>query len=172
MKICISGLTGTGKTTLGDELAKELGIEHIKPTYKSKVASDDELLRFLKNASKAYIKEFDDDIINKSDGKDCIITTWHCPWIIKDATVRIWLVCGDKERIRREAKSRGKSIEYATKYVKMKDKLSLAQYKKAYGKEFDYSIIDLTINTEKVSRENVVALISMFALLREKKKFV
>ncbi len=65
MKICISGLTGTGKTTLGDELAKELGIEHIKPTYKSKVASDDELLRFLKNASKAYIKEFDDDIINK-----------------------------------------------------------------------------------------------------------
>lgn len=171
MKICIAGLTGSGKTTLGDALAKELNIEHVKPTYKMHVKSDRELISMLKNITAKYVKDFDNDIIRNSKGKNCIITTWHGPWIIKDATLRVWLNAPEDERIRRIASSRKMSISQATKYIRAKDKLTLRQFKLAYKKDYDFSVIDITINHHKVSTKEAISIISMIALMRDKKSF-
>ena len=172
MKICISGLTGSGKTTLGDALAKELGIEHVKPTYKSATKTEDGLIRLLETASVRYIKDFDRDIVAMARGRDCVITTWHGPWIIRDATVRVWLLASLEERARRIAKRGGKDMAYCERHIKEKDRLTMAQYRRAYGKDFDLSVMDLQMNYERMEQNEAVAAISMLALSRDGKNFV
>ncbi|MGC8572199.1 MAG: AAA family ATPase [Candidatus Micrarchaeia archaeon] len=170
IKICISGLTASGKTTLGNLLEKELGIRHIKSSYKSNVSNTEELIRFIKNIDAKYVKKFDNDIIEQSRNIDCIVSTWHGPWIIKDATIRVWLEVSEKERARRWSKAHNISIREATKIVRLKDKYTIKQFKLAYKKDRDMSIFDLYLNYEKVTQSEAVSIISMLALSRSKSK--
>lgn len=171
MKICISGLTGSGKTTLGAAISDELGIRHISQSYKNAAVSDAKLLKMLENTTARYALEFDENIIKESKHIDCVITTWHCPWIIKDATLRIWLDSDEKNRAYRLSKEKKKSIKYCIKYIRKKDALTAAQYRRAYHKDFDLSAIDIRINSDAVSVSEAVSVISMLAMLRDKKKF-
>jgi len=59
MKICIAGLSASGKTTLARKLAKELRIAHIQQTYKKHVHGDNELIKMTKSTSPKVHKEFD-----------------------------------------------------------------------------------------------------------------
>ena len=171
MKICIAGLSASGKTTLARKLAKELRIAHIQQTYKKHVHGDKELIKMTKSTTPAFIKEFDKEIIEKARGKDCVISTWYGPWIIKDATLRVWLNVSEKERVRRKAKEKGKSIAYMTKYVKSRDRSTMEQYRRAYGKAMDFEVFDISLNTEHMSMKEAVSIISMLALMRDKKRF-
>jgi len=168
IKICIAGLTASGKTTLGNALEKELGIEHINPSYKDTEKTTDELLNFLEHIKPKYIKSFDQKIIKLAKGKDCIISTWHGPWIIKDATIRVWLDVSEKERARRWAKAHNIGIKKAREIVRMKDELTKRQFRIAYKKDMDMSVFDLYINYEKITMLEAVAIISMLALARSK----
>ncbi|MGC8649017.1 MAG: AAA family ATPase [Candidatus Micrarchaeia archaeon] len=170
IKICIAGLTASGKTTLGNTLEKELGIEHINPSYKDSEKTTDELIKFLENIKPKYVKSFDERIVKLAKGKDCIISTWHGPWIIKDATIRVWLDVSEGERARRWAKAHKISIAEARKIVHIKDELTKRQFKLAYKKDMDMTVFDLHINYEKVTMLEAVAIISMLAIARSKNK--
>ncbi len=167
MKICIWGLTGSGKTRLGDELSKALSIDHVGPTYKSSAGNDAGLIKMLGKVTPKYIKDFDKGIVRQSRGRDCVITTWHAPWVVKDATLRVWLNVGEAERAKRISISKKESIRYATRYVREKDARSLAQYKRAYGREMDYSVFDMKLNYERVTIPEAVSIISMVARSRD-----
>ena len=169
MKICISGLTGSGKTTLGRELAGDLGVAHVEHTYKSFTRGSSGLFAALRGMSAREIKDFDRSIVRMAEGRDCVVTTWYGPWIIKDATLRVWLYSDMKTRARRISERDGKGLAYCERYIKEKDKLTLEQYRRAYGKDFDYSMIDVQVNYGKVTREEAIALISMLALARSKR---
>lgn len=171
MKICVAGLSASGKTTIAGEIARELKIAHVQQTYKKHVKSDSELIKMTRSTSPKFIKDFDKEIAEKTKGKDCVVSTWYGPWIINDATLRVWLNVSEKERIRRKAKEKGKSTAYMKRYVRARDKTTIEQYKRAYGKAMDFDIFDLSLNTERVSMKEAVSLISMLALMREKKKF-
>jgi cytidylate kinase len=161
-------LTASGKTTLGNALEKKLNIKHIKSTYKSNVSNNEELIKFLRNISANYVKKFDKDIIRQSQGIDCIVSTWHGPWIIKDATLRVWIDVSEEERIRRWAKAHNIGIDKASKVVKLKDMLTKRQFKLAYKKERDMGVFDLRLNFEKITLQEAVNIISMIALSRTK----
>ena len=171
MKICIAGLSASGKTTLAREIARELKIAHVQQTYKKHAKGDSELIKMTKSTSPKFIKDFDKEIIRKAKGKDCVVSTWYGPWIIRDATIRVWLDVSEKERIRRKAKEKGKSIAYVTKYVKARDKSTMEQYKRAYGKAMDFDIFDISLNTERMTMKEAVSIISMLALMRDTKRF-
>jgi cytidylate kinase len=168
IKICIAGLTASGKTTLGNALEKELGIKHINPSYKDSEKTTDDLIKFLENIKPSYVKSFDKRIINLANGKDCIISTWHGPWIIKDATIRVWLDVSEEERAKRWAKAHNISLAEARNLVHIKDELTKRQFKLAYKKDMDMSVFDLHINYEKVTMLEAIAIISMLAIARSK----
>ncbi len=180
VKICISGLTGSGKTTFGELLAKELGIAHItKARTQSYSAMSNELKRTKDKelsigqmAVPKYAKGFDREVAKEAAKSDCVVSTWLSPWIVKGATLRIWLYCSFKTRARRKAKQLGMSMTKAMAYVKEKDAYAERSFKKIYGIDINnHDIFDLEMNTEKLDHKETVAIVSMLSMLRDKKRF-
>lgn len=179
MRICISGMTGSGKTTLGTMLAKELGIAHItKETAKeyARIVSDAKKdksgkLAIRQAADSRYAKKFDKEILEAAKGRTCVVTTWLGPWLIRDATLRVWLNASLDERARRKAKDLRTGISRARKYVADKDSEAAMGFRKVYGIDiYDHSEFDIEINTERLPHREVIAVISMLAMLKEKIK--
>jgi predicted cytidylate kinase len=176
LKICISGLTGSGKTQLSKDLAKALNIAYISKelsnTYKQfnkgKRSANEQIIQM---ADPKYAKSFDNEIKELAASKDCVVSTWLGPWIVKNATLRVWLNASFEERARRKSVQKKMSIDEAKKYVKKKDSVAIESFKKIYGIDImDHSNFDIEINTEKIHRKGVIALIALASA--EKSKFV
>src|SRR5271155_5201617 len=108
LRICISGFTDSGKTTLGDMLAKEMNILHVTKyitdtykTFKQEDTKKDHDSTIRETANKGNAKPFDDEVTKLSEANNCVVTTWLGPWIVKEPTLRIWLNASPKERVRR-----------------------------------------------------------------------
>jgi predicted cytidylate kinase len=181
LRICISGFSATGKTAVGEELAKRLGIMHItKKTMDSfkkfmeenKDAKDDNTRLAETTSTKEAADDFDSEVVRLAKENNCVVSTWLGPWFVKDATLKIWLNTRFDERVRRRAVDKGISIEEAREEVKKKDALTKRNIKKLYGIDImDHSGFDIEINTERFAKEEEVAMIAMLALEREKGSF-
>ncbi len=176
MKICISGLGSSGKTSMGKLLSRQLDIEHLGATYKSEVKNDRELISMLKRhiAKKdvPYAREFDKRLAEASKGKNCVITTWLGPWTIKDATVRVWLNASQVERARRRARINRKGYNDSLGIIKEYDRVAPLYFKKVCGVDInDRKIFDMELNTERLSEKECAELIALLALSRENVAF-
>ncbi len=177
IRICISGFSATGKTAIGDELSKKLGIMHITKksmdSFKSfvdetKDAKDDNTRLAETTSTKKFADAFDSEVVKLAEHNNCVVSTWLGPWFVKDATLKIWLNTSFEERVRRRALDKKMSIELAREEVKKKDQLTTRNIKKLYGIDImDHSIFDIEINTERFTKEEEVAMISLLALERE-----
>lgn len=171
MKICISGLSASGKTTVGRRLAKYLGIRHVSMSYKRDAKNNTELMEPLKNPKRGYARSFDKAVVSMAKG-DCVVTTWLSPWMVKNPTLNVRLYADPEERARRIMKREGTSHAKAVRYIKEKDHLTIAHFKKTYGIDVtDDSKFDMEINTGKISTEKAVAVIALAAMLKEGKRF-
>jgi CMP/dCMP kinase len=180
LRICISGLTCTGKTTIGEKIAKELNLLHITKTItlthqkvKSEMQSNkDGKLKVLETADARYAKAFDDETVQLAKDNNCVVTTWLGPWVVKDATLRVWLYAPNAERIKRWSKRHETTIEDATVKLAEKDMINTAVFKELYGIDLnDHSDFDMEINTGKLNNQEVISLISMLAISKEKQEF-
>ena len=170
IKICISGLSSSGKTTLGDILAAKWKINHINHSYKHYSKTNEELLEILKQSNKKFVKAFDKKIIDAAKKGDCIVTTWLGPWLIKNATLRIWLDGGIKERARRYALKSNVKLKDAEEFLKSKDLLTINEFKNVYNIDImDHSFFDIIINTEKISTSNILNIIDLLAKRKTQK---
>jgi cytidylate kinase len=180
LRICISGLSCSGKTSLGDALSKDLNIMHITKhgtsTYK-KVKEDTENQKesevgIIQTADRTYADSFDKEIVKLAEGNNCVVTTWLGPWLIKDATIRVWLSASFEERVRRYANLNKTSIENAKAFIKKKDELSINAFNDIYNIDVkNHSFFDMMINTERLNIKESVAIISMLAIGKEESKF-
>lgn len=169
--ITISGLTGSGKTTLGDRVAEKLNIKHISRTHKAFVQSKD-VIEFTKKATKSFEKSFDNSIVEEAKGQDCVVTTWLSPWLIKDAQLRIWLYADLDSRIKRKAKEMDISSGKAKRYIIEKDMLNKKNFKKLYNIDIeDRYNFDAMLNTSRLNLEQCANLIIFLSLQKEKKGF-
>ncbi|MDE1856540.1 MAG: cytidylate kinase family protein [Candidatus Micrarchaeota archaeon] len=182
MKICISGMTASGKTALGHMLAKELNVEHItkftlesfhKATEdaKSKKGSHLDVVQAI--SGRKFAKRFDDELVELARSrKDFVVTIWLGPWLIEDATLRVWLNAPIDERAKRRAKDMKITIKEAKEMIEEKDRQNIRLFKEIQGVDItDHSIFDMELNTSKLSLSQMVSLISMLALSKEKKIF-
>ncbi len=138
MKIAICGLTGSGKNTLGELLAKKLGYKLVCPTFKDLAAKEGvSLMEFQEKARKDpnIDKKFDAILKEQATG-DCVVTTWLGPWIV-DADVRLKVICPLETRAQRTAKRDGMTIKEALKHVKERDEQNRKRYMKVYSIEID-----------------------------------
>jgi len=125
MIIAISGLTGSGKNTLGELVAKKLGYKLICPTFKDLAAKEGiSLMEFQKKAEKDHDidKKFDavlKEMVAKTNG-NCVVTTWLGPWIVDtDLNIKVSAPLG--VRAKRVAKRDEITLEEAKKHVKARD---------------------------------------------------
>ena len=179
LRICVSGFTCTGKTSVGKELAKDLKIMHVTKTattsYKSliedmkKKRSKDKKLKLIETMDRRYAKSFDNEVVDLAKRNDSIITTWLGPWMVKDATIRVWLYASPEERARRAAKRDRVNIKTAKDYISMKDRSAINGARSLYNINInDNSMHDIEINTERLSKREIISLISLLAIEKER----
>jgi len=173
MIICISGLTGSGKTTIGDMLSKELKIRHVNRSFKEFATEGKDLIKFQNAVKPNFDKEFDREIAKEAHRTDSVVSTWFGSWIIKDSSLNVWLNTSVEARARRKAKDLHCSLKEAREYIGPKDRRNRRRMIKDCGIDIlkDHDVFDIEINTDRVKKEDIVALIAMLSLEKSRKRF-
>ncbi len=176
LRICISGLSCSGKTTIGEELSKGLGIAHITKqstgTYK-RLEEDlgrgtNGSLELVQTADSRYAKDFDTEITALADKGDCVISTWLGPWVVKGPKISVWLDADAAARAKRYAARSGSGDEDAMERISKKDSESIRLFKDVYGIDvLDHSQFDISINTGRIGIRDAVAVISMLSIKKD-----
>ena len=152
MKICISGLSGSGKNSVGSLVAEKLGLKLVNPTFKTIAAKQKMgLLAFHRKAEidHSIDKKFDSELIRQAKG-GCVVTTWLGPWMIKDADMRVWLYAPSQARASRVAKRDGMGAEEAARHIEDRDESNRQRYLEIYKIDiYDHSGFELVLNSEK-----------------------
>jgi len=146
--LCISGMAGTGKSTLskkiarkynlkcysgGDalkELAKEAGYEI---TGEGWWESPDGL-RFLETRVKdqQFDKEVDSKLLGYAKLGNVLLDSWTMPWLLKDG-FKIWLMASLDKRAARVAERDKMTVDQAYAVLREKEAQTKAIYEKLYG---------------------------------------
>ncbi len=166
-------MTGSGKTTLGEKLAKMLGIQHVSRSYKEFVNSNEELMKFLKDVPDEFVRKFDAEIRREAKSADSVVSSWLGPWLIKESTLNVLLEASFEVRTDRVAKARKITAKEAREYVKDKDLRFIEEVKRVYGINIaeESGRFDLKINTERMSQEEITAIIALASIEKNKKIF-
>jgi len=166
MRITISGLPGSGTTTVAKLLSKELSMELI---------SAGEMFRQIANEKNLELEQFsklaenNDDFdrgIDEKQGEEAmkranvIVEGRLSGFFVPDANLKIWLEASVEVRARRIAGREGTTYEEALSAMKYRERSEHKRYEKYYRINLgDLSIYDLVIDSSKWSEKDIVAMI-------------
>lgn len=172
MKVCISGLTASGKTTVSEALARDLRITHVQNSYKAYLRDNRGLADFIDKTDEDFVREFDRRTIEMAKKGDCVVSTWLSPWLIEDADLRIWLYAPLNVRIKRYMDRENIDGKEAERRVLEIDRSAAQSFKKFYNIDIsELGIFDMHINTERSGIEDTVAIISLAMMRKDKNMF-
>jgi len=162
MIIAISGLTGSGKNTLGELLAKKLGYMLVCPTFKDLAAKEGiSLMEFQKKALKDpdIDRKFDALLKEQAAKGNCVVTTWLGAWMV-NADIRIQVFAPLETRAKRIAERDGMTLTGAMKHVKARDDDNRKRYLKVYGIDiYDDSNFDACLNAGIYTPEKLLGIV-------------
>jgi cytidylate kinase len=170
--ICISGMAGTGKSTLSKKLSEKYqlkcysGGDALKELARKKgydVSNQGwwespEGLEFLKereNDSK-FDQAVDARLLELAREGNVLLDSWTMPWLLKNS-FKIWLMASIEKRAARVAERDKTSINEALRVLKEKEDRTKGIYKKLYGFVLgeDLDPFDLVLDTDNLSAEEV-----------------
>lgn len=167
MIICISGLTGSGKNTVGAEVAKLLSLRVVDPTFKTIAKKRGmALMDFQEKAEKEHSidRQFDAHLIADAKKGNCVVCTWLGPWMVKGADLRVWLHAPREVRARRLIGRDGMALEQALEHVSDRDEGNHRRYMEVYKINiYDHSGFELVINTERFAPGQTAEIIAAAA---------
>ena len=167
MIICISGLSGSGKNSVGEEVAKLLNLRVVNPTFKTIAAKQKmSLMEFHRKAEHEHSidRQFDAHLIAEAKRGNCVVTTWLGPWMINDADIRVWLYAPSAVRAKRVAGRDGMSPEQALAHISDRDESNHHRYNEVYKIDiYDHSGFELVVNTEKFRPQETAQIIAAAA---------
>jgi cytidylate kinase len=165
MKIIISGLTASGKSTLVAGLSNQLDFSIFSGSSKLREFMPPKLFDFWESkkgldalkfrlAHTKYDRRLDDYILEYAKNNDnFILDSWTASWRIKDDAIKIYLKADLKIRAARVSERDQIPFASAIKFMKEKDKLSIKIYKKLYNISIDTDTapFDLVIDSGTLS---------------------
>jgi len=176
--VCISGMAGTGKSTLAKKLAqkyqlryysggdalKELAKEEGYNPFTRGWWESPEGLSFLKKreSNPQFDKTVDDKLLQYAHQGNVILDSWAMPWLLKTG-FKIWLAASEEKRARRIAKRDGMSVENALQVLREKEARTKAIYKKLYGFRLgeDFEPFHLILDTDNLDANEVFQVLCM-----------
>ncbi|MEM5799778.1 MAG: cytidylate kinase family protein [Candidatus Aenigmatarchaeota archaeon] len=171
--IAVSGLPGSGSSTLSKLLAEKLNLNYFSPgeyfkDHSNKSNQTSKALDVFKSG-KGKEKKFHESIdeMQKRLAKkgNIVICGKLSILMLKDiADYKIWLDCSIEERAKRTAQRDGISYKEALKALKEREKLELEEWKKDYGIDYrkQKEMADLVIDTSNMSEKEVLEKVLNF----------
>ncbi|RDE12630.1 MAG: cytidylate kinase [Candidatus Thorarchaeota archaeon] len=164
--ITISGLHGTGKTSVANRIAEEFGL---------RIVSVGSLFRSLAKERGLTLEQFsrvaehdasidrilDDRLKQEAEKGDVVLDGQLAAWMAGDAAdFRVLLTAPPDIRHRRISDRDGIGFEQAKSQTTTREKSERARYHKLYGiKIEDQSVYDLVLNTGKYDLEGVIVVV-------------
>ena len=163
MIITIAGLSGSGKNTIGEIVARKLNLRLVDPTFKTLAEEHRmDLMEFHRKAEKEHMidKIFDAALIKEVERGPCVVTTWLGPWMILRSDLRVWISASQHSRAERIAGRDGMTQEQSLAHLAERDASNRTRYLDVYRIDiYDHSDFDLVINSEKFRPEQAADII-------------
>jgi len=170
--ICISGMTGSGKSTVAKKLAAKYGLDYFSGGNALKTLAQEEGynpdvtgwwetaegLRFLQQrmGDPAFDRRIDEKLLELAEQGNVVIDSWTMPWLLKEG-FKIWLEASPQVRAKRVVNRDDISIEEAIKALKEKDERTRQIYNGLYGFDLghDLSPFNLVLVTDELDPDEV-----------------
>ncbi len=181
MKICISGFTGSGKSTLGRKLAKYYKIPYYSggDALKRIIAGNERakdvgwwerdvgaIAMKMRKKDPSFDRKVDEELIRiaKEEG-DVVLDSWTMPYLLRaEDKVAIFLKADVKERARRVMRRDGIPYEEAVRRIKLKDDESIEIYESIYGFKLgeDLSPFHLVLDNTRLEAKQTFEIVLSF----------
>jgi cytidylate kinase len=176
--ICISGMTGSGKSTVAKRLADKYGLDYFSGGNALKNLAQEEGynsdlrgwwespqgLKFLQQriGDPAFDKKIDEKLLELAEQGNVVLDSWTMPWLL-DGGFKIWLEASPPVRAKRIVKRDGISVQQAVKVMREKDEKTRSIYKNLYGFDLglDLSPFNLILATDELDPEEVFQAVSL-----------
>ena len=170
--ICISGMTGSGKSTVAKKLAAKYGLDYFSGgnalrTLAREEGYDSDMrgwwetaegLRFLQQrmGDPAFDRRIDEKLLELAEQGNVVLDSWTMPWLLKEG-FKIWLEASPQVRAKRVVNRDNISIEEAVKALKEKDERTRQIYNGLYGFDLghDLSPFNLVLATDELDPDEV-----------------
>jgi cytidylate kinase len=170
--VCISGMAGTGKSTLAKKLAKKYNLKYYSGGDALKALAADEGydsssngwwespegLSFLEKREEnlEFDKAVDDKLLEYAQQGRVLLDSWTMPWLLKTG-FKIWLVASVEKRAERIAERDKIPVKEALQVLKEKEARTKAIYKKLYGFTLgeDFEPFNLVLDTDNLNAREV-----------------
>ncbi len=176
--VCISGMAGTGKSTLAKKLARKYKLKYYSGGDALKELAKDEGynsssrgwwespegISFLKKRERnlQFDKAVDSKLLEYAQQGNVVLDSWVMPWLLKTG-FKIWLVASVEKRAERIAKRDKIAVNEALKVSKEKEARTKAIYKKLYGFALgeDFEPFNLVLDTDNLDAGEVFQVLCM-----------
>lgn len=181
MRIAISSLSGCGNSTVSRIVAKKLKLEFINYTFRNLARDTNVPFETIQSESLKNPK-YDYEVDRRQikliqDHAHCVVGSRLAVWLddekIKEKIrvrapafdFKVWIYAPLKERAARIARREHAQIPHVLSSTKLRDRQNELRYRTLYGIDVDKfsRAVDLTINTERFSAEQVATLITTAA---------
>jgi cytidylate kinase len=170
--ICISGMAGTGKSTLSKKLAEKYHLRYysggdvLKELAKQEGYDvsirgwweNPEGLKFLNERlnDPKFDKAVDDKLLEYANQGNVLLDSWTMPWLLKEG-FKIWLEASFEKRAERVAERDNMSVTDAVKVLGEKEARTKTIYKGLYGFVLgeDFKPFDFVLDTDNLSADEV-----------------
>jgi cytidylate kinase len=176
--VCISGMAGTGKSTLAKKLAEKYGLRYHSggDALKALAAEEGydsssrvwwespEGLGFLEKRENdlKFDKAVDDKLLEYAQQGGVLLDSWTMPWLLKGG-FKIWLMASVDKRAERIAERDKLSTEEALQVLKEKEARTKSIYRKLYGFTLgeDLKPFNLVLDTDNLNASEVFQALCM-----------
>ncbi len=170
--ICISGMTGSGKSTVAKRLADKYGLGYFsggnalralaqEEGYTSNVRGwweTSEGLNFLQQRMRnpAFDKKIDEQLLELAAEGNVVLDSWTMPWLLNEG-FKVWLEASPQVRAKRVVTRDSIGIEEAVKALNEKDERTRQIYKGLYRFDLghDLSPFNLVLATDELEPDDV-----------------
>lgn len=174
VRIAISGRSGCGNTTVTKMLSERFNFKMVNYTFrnvaKEKGMEFKDFLKLVETDTK-WDRHVDEKQVELAMEDDSILGSRLAIWMLKDADLKVFLTASPEVRASRIHAREGGSFEERRRETEDRDTKDHARYLNLYNIDNnDYAFADLVLNTDRMTPEQEVEIISaaVINILKEK----